>query len=294
MNTELNFDQANAGAAELELNHDKIERSRRLHWKKDDKNACYRYDFSIVPNFGFLGSSLPLVKNVELKLSFDRCSGNHALIKWDQAAKSVDEPLTIHNCHAITEWVSSASLESHFEQIDREPIVYKYEESEVIIRALDKDDTNLRIDAIRGGNLPTYLFAAIIPQDNLTGTIETCATEFEQCDVTEFNITIDGQSVNGYPVQAAIGCYTYPLCKFLDTTNRIQNVETGETLAMATFKNNFIWSHKFECEKSSTGWIGINLNLDKAYDKNMNMVIWLVYPCALSIDKFNQVELIKL
>ena len=167
-------------------------------------------------------------------------------------------------------------MRSFFDNIDSNPIVYKYEEAEVVVRCLDKDDKNLRIDAIKGGNLPSYLFAGIIPQEWFNGQIDTCSTEFTQHDVIRFNLTVDGQSVNGYPLEIGNHTRVLPLAKFLDTTSRLLNINSGKTLCVETFKHNFLWSHKFEVEKSSSGWIGIDMKLEKAFTKNMNIVIWLI------------------
>ena len=293
-NTELYFDHANCGYDDLKPNKGEVERTRRNYWGILNDAGQYTYDFSIIPSFGFLADSLPLVKNVELKLSFDRAPGNMGAIKWSDDALNLDTPIEISNCHAVTEWVTSPALRTYFDGIDSNPIVYKYEEAEVVVRALEKDDQNIRIDAIKGGNLPSYIFAGIIPQTSMVGDINSCSTEFLQHGVVRFNLTIDGQSVNGYPIEVSNPSRVVPLSKFLDTTSRLLNVDTAKTMSVPTFKHNYLWSHKFEVEKSSSGWIGIDLKVDTAYTQNMNIVIWLISPCALTIDKHNEIEFMRL
>ena len=293
LNSELYFDTGNMSHDKLLANKDTVELSRRDIWG-DKVGDSYRYDFSIIPSFGFLGSALPLVKGVELKLSFDRAPGNLGVFKWADGAENMDKsPLVIDNCHAITEWISSPALRSYFDGIDNNPILYKYEEAEVVVRALEKNDKNLRVDAIKGGNLPDFIFAGIIPQTALSGTLTECSTEFLQHDVIRFNITVDGHSVNGYPLEVTNHTRVFPLAKFLDTTNRLMNLEVADSLSVATFKHNYLWSHRFEVEKSSSGWIGIEIKLENAYTDNMYIVIWLVSQCALSIDKNNEIEFIR-
>ena len=293
LNTELYFDEANMSQSDLMANKETVESFRRSHWGTVT-NDKFSYDFSIIPIFGFLGSSTPLVKNVELKLSFDRAPGNLSVFKWEGTPESCDKPFEISNCHAVTEYISSPALRSYFDGIDNNPIVYEYEEPEVFIRSLESGTKTLRIEAIKGGNLPSYIFAGIIPQDYLIGSIDHCASEFTQNNVTRFNITVDGHSVNGYPIDTANHRRIYPLAKFLDTTNSLMNLNVGQTLNVETFKHNFIWSHKFEVERSSTGWIGIDLKLDTAFESKMSLVIWLISPCALTIDKYNEIEFQKL
>ena len=50
------------------------------------------------------------------------------------------------------------------------------------------------------------------------------------------------------------------------------------------------WAHKFESEMTSQGWIGINLKLAKEYTEQMSLVVWIVSPNALTIDKYHQIE----
>ena len=277
----------------LAANKNDVELSRRSVWG-DVVNNAYRYDFSIIPSFGFLGSSTPLVKNIELKLSFDRAPGNIGVFKWTDEAENMDKkPLEITNCHAVTEWISSPALRSHFDGIDNNPIIYKYEEAEIVIRALEKEDKNIRIEAIKGGYLPDYIFAGIIPQTALSGSLTECSTEFQQHDVVSFNITIDGHSVNGYPIEVTNHTRVFPLVKFLDTTDRLMNLEVSDSPSVATFKHNYLWSHRFEVERNASGWIGIELKLEEAYTSNMSIVIWLISSCALSIDKNNEVEFLR-
>ena len=63
-------------------------------------------------------------------------------------------------------------------------------------------------------------------------------------------------------------------------------------MTLKKFKYNCLWSHKFEAE-GTEGFISINGKGD-AFNVNMTMVVWTVYPYAISIDKFNQVEKIIL
>ena len=183
-NTELYFDGANCGHEDLKKNEKNILHYRRDPWGLPNASGAYRYDFSIIPTFGFLASSLPLTKNVELKLSFDRASGNLGVINLEadvaDDAANYEKPLTISNCHAVTEYVSSPAMRTFFADIETNPIVYKFEEAEVVVRSLEKDDQNLRIDAIKGGNLPSYLFAGIMSQACFNGKIDECSTEFTQ------------------------------------------------------------------------------------------------------------------
>ena len=254
-----------------------------------------RYDFSIIPDFGFLASAEPLAKNVELKLCFDRESAKMSVLDYtgDGDASTLEKPWVIKDCHSVTEYISSPDLRSQYESIQHGPLVYNYDESEVIIRSLPQGETTLRLDAIHGGPIPSYLFAGVVPTEALQGTKDLTCTGFTQNNVTEFGININGHSVNGYPVKSEIGANTFPFLKWLESTNRLHNNMTGKSFSLVDFKDNFIWSHHFEVEETSSGWISINMKLSEEYSKNMSLVVWLISPFTLSLDKFNQIEKIK-
>ena len=252
-----------------------------------------RYEFILSPCNGFLQNLEPLIKDCELKLRFERTSWNVAV----QAVKDSPAELNsidLKDIYAVTEYISSPHWRQYFDKINGAPIMYEYQESEAIIKTLPQNETEIRLDGLKGGNLPSYLFAGIIPQSSLNGDIEHSSTSFKSHGVKEINITLNGNSVNGYPMTITKECPILPLHKFYDTTNRLQNIYTGENMTLADFNSNWIWSHKFECENSSQGWLGLTLKLETAFTEPMSLVIWLISPTALSIDKFYQLERINL
>ena len=235
----------------------------------------------------------PLLKDCELKLRFERAPWNVAVQAVNENPAALDS-IEIKDVYAISEYISSPQWRKYFDKINGSPIMYEYQESEAIIKTLPQNETEIRLDGVKGGNLPTYLFAGIIPQSSLNGDAKHSSTCFKSYGVKEFNITLNGNSVNGYPLIIKNECPVLPLHKFFDTTNRLQNIYTGENITQKDFKNNWIWSHKFECENSAQGWLGINLKLEDAFDTPMSLVVWLINPTALSLDKFHQIEKINL
>ena len=253
-----------------------------------------RYEFAFIPNNGFLNSPELLMKDCELKLSFDRTNPKIALTRIDPGSSAPDE-LKILDCYAITEYVSSPSIRNFFDTIERQPISYDYEDMEVLIKTLPTDSTNIQIDNIRGGNVPNYLFAGLIPTSKLQGVYEKGSTCFKQHSVEEFNLTLSGNSVSGYPIKIKNSSPIFPLHKLMDTTGRLYNVFAGKGPCFTSFSDfMWIWSHKFEAEMTSQGWIGINLKLSEEFSEQMSIVIWIVSPNALTIDKYHQIEKINL
>ena len=82
------------------------------------------------------------MKNCELKISFDRAAANCAVIAVEDQAEL--DKIEITDCFAITEYVSSPAIRSHFDQIEYNPTVYEYDEVEVIIKNIPQHETNIR------------------------------------------------------------------------------------------------------------------------------------------------------
>ena len=254
-----------------------------------------RWEFAFSPCIDFLASADPLKHDIELKISFDRAPGTLAFLKTGDVTTEINaDPIVIKDCVAITEYISSPQLRSHFEKIEYSPIVYEYEETEVMIKNIQMNEKEIRFDNLRGGNVPSYMFAAVIPQSSLTGSTLESSTAFKAYNVNEVNITLNGNSVNGYPLSIKDENPTYPLQKFLDVTDRLYNISSSGCLKSAEFYYNFIWSHKFEAEISGTGWTGITLKLNEAYTTPMTLIIWIISSTALSIDKYHKIEKINL
>ena len=112
--------------------------------------------------------------------------------------------------------------------------------------------------------------------------------------MNELNFTLNGNSVNGYPISIKNGSPINPMLKFFDVTNRLYNAQSGESLDHIGFHYNFIWSHKFEGESTGQGWIGLDMKLDSGYEDNMVLVVWIVTSSALTLDKFRQIEKLQL
>ena len=56
------------------------------------------------------------------------------------------------------------------------------------------------------------------------------------------------------------------------------------------FRSNLLFSHKFEAESSNEGWLGVELELSTPFTEPYTMVLWCIHSCALSVDKFHQIE----
>ena len=245
-----------------------------------------------MPNFGFLASPEPLLKDCELKISFDRSPWQTVLTEYDTITDACTG-LEIKDCMAITEYVSSPMYREFFGRIDHSPILYNYDECDVIIKSIPINETEIRFDNFRGGNVPEYIFAAIIPQSDLNGDSTTSSTRFTCNHVEEFNIMLNGNSVNGYPMNVNDSCPVYPMHRFLDVTGKLFNINCGKSLDHTKFEQNWLWAYKSEAETSSQGWTSISFKVKQAFTEPTCLVVWIVTETALSIDKFHAIEKIN-
>ena len=98
--------------------------------------------------------------------------------------------------------------------------------------------------------------------------------------------------INDQIVDESCNSLIYPLYKFLESTGQLYNNQCGSTLTVNDFESNYLIAHKFECEVSNTGWIGVNLKLAKApsNDDPLCLVAWFVCNNTITVDKFHSVE----
>ena len=234
--------------------------------------------------------------NCELKLSFDRIDGDVAMLEHGVAIKETcsGSPLIIKDCVAITEYITSDALEKYFMEIDHHPIPYHYEECDITLKNLPLAETTIRLDNIKGGNTPSCLFAGILPTSALNGNIKSSSTAFNCSHVTDINITLNGNSVNGYPMDIKDQSPIFPFHKFMDVTSRYMNPMCGEGLKLAHFVHSWLYAHKFEAEASSQGWLGIDIKLSVPFSEPHTLIIWCINDCAITIDKFHQIEKLNL
>ena len=267
-----------------------LERRREVGYH-DTVNKKYIFEFCVIPNSGFLSNNDLLLKDVELKICLDRADPQQAIMcKAEDWAAVGDLKFDIKDCFAVTDYVSSPDLRSYYESIDYSPLKYDYEECEVIVKSIPQGEVTIRCDNLRGGNVPIQIFVGFIESEALNGKHTHASTRFAPHHVQYMNISVNGNSVNGYPIRTKHGIVTQPLQKFLACTNRVCNVNAGEFLSPNGFQFNYLWSHKFEAEDAAVGWIGVDCKLKEAFDESMSMVVWIINSASIAIDKYHQIE----
>ena len=239
---------------------------RRTGIPKIGKN--YIYEFILSPNDAFLNENKVLPPGVELKLVFDRLKSDFSVFKLDGIDTLSGSTIELKDVYAQVEYISSPALRAYHEKLNMTPLEFKYDDTTVLCKLLPKGETFIRLENIRGGNTPDYLFMGIIPTAALNGSTALSPVKFRNNGIKEINITLNGNSCHGFPIKTSndypIWCYY----KFLDTNGRIHNSSAGTQLQMVNFKDNMIISHKFEGEDSPQGWLGVSLTLKEAFNKS--------------------------
>ena len=136
------FDLYNMSAEELAENSTLAERRKSCGITNGTKK---RWEFAFSPCIDFLASADPLVNDTELKLRFDRAPGNLAFLQSGAVTDVLgDDAIAIKDCVAITEYVSSPQMRDYFSTIENSPIVYEYEETDILIKNIPMNEKEIR------------------------------------------------------------------------------------------------------------------------------------------------------
>ena len=127
-NTEGYYDSYNFDSQTLKQSDSFLKTRLANSVKKGDK---YRWEFAFTPNSGFLSNPEPLLKNCELVLSFKRADPNNAVL-CPNGDESLEKPIDIVDVYAISEYISSEHWKNYFSDIDHRPIIYEYDDCEVL------------------------------------------------------------------------------------------------------------------------------------------------------------------
>ena len=236
---------------------------RRQGIPKVGKN--YQYEFILTPNDSFLNENKVLPPGLELKLVFDRLKADFSVFKFDGEDSLKNQILDLKDVYAHVEYISSPALRNYHDRMQSSPLEFSYDDTTVMCKLLPQGESCIRIENLRGGNTPDFVFMGIIPTSALNGSTGLSSLKFENCDIEEVNLTLNGNSCHGFPVRVANNNPIWLYHKFLDNIGRLENSTAGTQLKLHEFKKNMLISHKFEGEESPQGWLGISLNLKKPF-----------------------------
>ena len=271
------FDQWNVSTSEISGSNSgvlsNIENLRKSFANTSDGNWQI-FDLLFRPPVGILNSTKPLLPKTDMVLSFDRAVSDLAMISKvpDTANPLENEVIPLENVFLRATYYSSPYLRNYFQTIEEKEISYKFDETQVLIKNIPKGLKNIRFSNLIGGNTPSHLFAGVIPSSALMGNNELSSTAFKQHNVLEFDLTIDGQSMQGFPIKTENTIPMLAYDSYLKATNRNFNNLVNQTIPIRDYANfHFVYGHKFSGEVSDSGWIGINLKLSEEYNENFSL-----------------------
>ena len=219
----------------------------------------------MVPNDPFLNENQPLPPGVELQLSFDRLAAEFSTYHIGAKPDTLKgKPLDLTNVYAQVEYVSSTSLRHYADSIENAPISFKYDDCSVLYKALPTGEQSIRLENLKGGNTPDYLFIGIIETAALNGNTSESSVKFKNHKIKEINLTLNGNSCLGFPMKISHNYPIWPYFKFHDVLGKLQNNGLSTQQTMVSFCKNMLFSHKFDGEESGQGWLGITINTDNA------------------------------
>ena len=192
----------------------------------DETNGTATKTFLLSLEGGILNCNQPLLNNTEMKLSFDRALASIGLI-YSEYGTDVVQPTSMDgkmidliDPYLEAEYISSPYLRNFYAQIEDRPISLKYDDVNIYMRTINKDQSMIRVNNIMGGLTPDYLFAGFIRTDALNGDFNLSSSCFASIGQTDATITLNGMPVQGYPISddptAPIKFYN----KFIDTIGK--------------------------------------------------------------------------
>ena len=289
--TEGYFDPYNY---ESQNDHDKksIIDNRRKGIPKIGKN--YVYEFVMIPNDSFLNENHQLPPGVELKICLDRLPAEYSVYKVRTEGEDTlkGKALELKNVYAQVEYVSSTALRHYHDSINMTPLEYNYDECSIICKSLPQGEQFIRMENLKGGNTPDYLFIGVVPTEGVNGSTNASPINFKNYGIKEINLSLNGNPCHGYPIQIQNDYPLLPYVKMLEVLGRNQNTQLPAQINMAQFAENMIFAHKFEGEDSSQGWLGVCLSIAETsgFTEAYTLVLWTVHNVKTTIDKFHMVE----
>ena len=154
-------------------------------------------------------------------------------------------------------------MRSAFETVNIKPLEYKYDECTVMCRTIPINEKYVRLENIRGGNCPDYIFFGLVNTAAFSGSFDFQSHNYENHNLKEVNLTLNGNSCHGFPLRMKNNKPVWAYFRLFDTLGRLLNSKLGRQWEMTDFAYNCLFSHKFEGEDTSSGWIGVDLAFDK-------------------------------
>ena len=121
------------------------------------------------------------------------------------------------------------------------------------------NEQSIRLENLRGGNTPDFVFVGIINTKALNGDADLGSTVFKNYEIQDFTLTLNGSACQGFPIRVSNDNPIWPFYKFYDVLGRNFNPSISGQTKLEHFKDQVLFAHKFEGEEATQGWIGVSL-----------------------------------
>ena len=231
---------------------------------------------------GILNCNQPLLNNTEVKLSFDRALASIGLL-YRFYGDDVNQPTTLDHKvldlldpYLEVEYISSPYLRNFYSQIEERPITLRYDDCNIYMKTINSGQTMIRVNNLMGGLIPDYIFAGFVRSEALNGNFNYSSTNFDNPDVTDACITLNGMAVQGYPIsiENPSAPPTKLYSKFIDTIGKSKKSVAGSTIDIRYFENYCFLSHRFEGEQTNEGWIGFDIKIKEPLSVDATLGIY--------------------
>ena len=95
---------------------------------------------------------------------------------------------------------------------------------------------NCPVSIFNLGNLPEIMFFGFIPSKCLNGDLSTSSSKFTSSNIEDVNLSLNGSSLQDYPIKITNNYPIIPYIKFLDVTRRFYNPACSDIISMDEFR----------------------------------------------------------
>jgi len=215
----------------------------------------FRYDFLLPINHGLARQFEPLPGSTEVRLKYQRASAGFSIMKLRDTVTVLDNiNLTSINYEypdAIVPivkpvframYLRSDELDQKMRQFQQYAFELDYFDYVIRKPVLADNESDFTINLTKG-KMPKFAVFALAPLARLVGSQDTCLTKFDRHNLTSFDVLLDNNGIEGFPLKTNADFYH----NFLVHTDRYMNPWSSGVLPLSNFmQGNFFIVVNFE------------------------------------------------
>ena len=215
----------------------------------------YRYDYLLPLNHGLARQFEPLPGSTEVRLKYQRATAGFSIMKLRDNVTVLDDvnlrqiaceypegivPIIKPVFRAM--YLRSDELDQKMRQFQQYAFELDYLDYVIRKPVLADNESDFTIELTKG-KMPKYAVFAIAPLARLAGSEDTCLTKFERHNLDSFDVLLDNNGIEGFPLKTNADFYH----SFLVQTDRYMNPWSSGVLPFSNFMlGNFMIVVNFE------------------------------------------------